>query len=248
MNTFTRRFLATLLAAAGGWLAMSVQAATLTGSGNPATESRAVSGFQAIALHGSIDLVVRQGASEGVQLRGDDNLLPLVQTVVEGSGPTRTLRIEFKPGTSVRTRTPLVVSVDVLHLKALSSHGSGDISVEPLKTPALALTIAGSSDAKLRQLDAEQFSISIAGSGDVLASGRAAKLEVSIAGSGDVRARELLAGDVSVSIAGSGDASVTAQKTLGVSIAGSGDVDYGGGATLSSARVAGSGSVRQRAP
>lgn len=229
-------------------LLASAQAATTTGSGSATTESRAVNGFQAIALRGAIDLVVRQGTSEGVQVRADDNLLPLVQTTVEGSGDARTLRIGFKPGTTLRARTRVVVTVDVVRLTTVSSHGSGSIFVEALKTPTLALAIAGSSDATLRQLDTERLSISIAGSGDVQASGRAARLDVSIAGSGAVRTRELAADEVGVSIAGSGDASVTAHKTLSVSIAGSGDVEYGGGATLAHSRVAGSGSLRQRRP
>jgi hypothetical protein len=241
-----RRHGLTLLAAAA--LFGPAQAATLDGSGRAATETRALSGFQAISLRGAIDIVVRQGSSEGVQVRADDNLLPLVQTVVEGTGDARTLRIQFKPGESLHTKTPVVVTVDVVKLTALASSGAGDILLEPLKTPSLALSISGSSDAKLRQLDTEQFSISIAGSGDVQASGRAARLEVSIAGSGDVRTRELAAGEVSVSIAGSGDASVAAQKTISVSIAGSGDVEYIGPATLAQSRIAGSGSVRQRQP
>ena len=242
-----RRPAAALIAAAT-LLAPGPALAATTGSGKALSETRAVSGFQAIALPGSIDVVVRQASSEGVQLRADDNVLPLVQTIVEGSGDTRTLRIQFKAGVSVRTKTPVVVSVDVIKLSAVSSSGSGNIRIEALKTPQLSLSISGSSDARLQQLDTDQLSVSIAGSGDVQASGRAGKLDVSIAGSGDLRARELAAGEVSVTIAGSGDASVTAQKTLSVAIAGSGDVDYGGGAVVTNKRIAGSGSVRQRQP
>ena len=242
-----RRPAAALIAAAT-LLAPGPALAATTGSGKALSETRAVSGFQAIALPGSIDVVVRQASSEGVQVRADDNVLPLVQTLVEGSGDTRTLRIQFKAGVSVRTKTPVVVSVDVIKLSAVSSSGSGNIRIEALKTPQLSLSISGSSDARLQQLDTDQLSVSIADSGDVQASGRAGKLDVSIAGSGDLRARELAAGEVSVTIAGSGDASVTAQKTLSVAIAGSGDVDYGGGAVVTNKRIAGSGSVRQRQP
>lgn len=246
MTHALRRSLVALFAATG--LLACAQAATTAGSGTAATEERALGGFAAIALRGAIDIVVRQGTSERVQVRADDNLLALVQTVVEGRGDARTLRIEFKPGETVRVKTPVVVTVDVIRLAAVSSHGSGDISIDALQTPALALRIAGSSHARLRQLDTEQLSIGIAGSGDVQAGGRAARLDVSIAGSGDVRTRELAADVVSVSIAGSGDASVTAHKTLSVTVAGSGDVDYAGGASVTHSRVAGSDSVRQRRP
>jgi hypothetical protein len=229
-----------LLAAA--LLALSVAAQATTGSGQSRTEAREASGFAAVAMRGDIDVVVRQGAKEAVQVTADDNLLPLLETTVENG----TLRIQWKRGESIRTKAKTLVTVDVIKLGAVSLSGSGDLKVEPLKTPSLALSISGSSDARFDQLDAGELKISISGSGDVLASGKTGKLDISIAGSGDVQARELAADEVSISIAGSGDAKVTAARTLAVSIAGSGDVEYGGGAVLARSRVAGSGSIRQR--
>jgi hypothetical protein len=188
-------------------------------------------------------LRVRPGESESVQVTADDNLLPLLETVVDGG----TLRIQWKPGESVHPRVKTSVTVAVRRLEAVACAGSGDLVLEALKTPALALSMAGSSDATLRHLEADGlFKVRIAGSGNVQAQGKAGRLEVSIAGSGDVDARELLVDDASISIAGSGDADVSARKTVAVSIAGSGDVRFGGGATLVSSRVMGSGSVRQR--
>jgi Putative auto-transporter adhesin, head GIN domain len=225
--------------------ALTTHAATI-GSGKAATETREASGFAAISLRGGMDLIVRQGAREGVQVTADDNLLPLLQTVVEGRGEQRTLVIQWPRGETIRTRAKTVVTVDVVKLTAVASSGSGDISVEALKTPELALSISGSSNARLMKLDTEQLRVSISGSGDVSASGRAGKLGLSVAGSGDLRARELAADDVDISIAGSGNADVQAAKTLAVSIAGSGDVQYSGAATLAKSRIAGSGTIRQR--
>lgn len=220
--------------------------AATVGSGTVATETRDLSGFGAISMHGSIDVVVRQAARESVQVSTDANLLPLLQTVVEGSGDQRSLRIQWKPGESITTRSRTVVTVDVVRLGAVALSGSGDLDLQTLKTPSLSLSLSGSSDAQLRQLDTDELRISVAGSGDVQARGKATRVDLSIAGSGDVRARDLAADDVRVSIAGSGDASVTAARSLNVSIAGSGDVDYGGGATQVISRVMGSGSVRAR--
>lgn len=42
------------------------------GSGKMQTESRTVGSFQAIDLHASVDLVLRQGTREAVELRADD--------------------------------------------------------------------------------------------------------------------------------------------------------------------------------
>jgi len=243
--SFRRPLIAGLTLALALGAAPFAGAATV-GSGTAATETRDVSGFAAIAMKGNIDVVVRQAERESVQVSTDANLLPLLQTVVEGSGDQRSLRIQWKSGESISTRSRTVVTVDVVRLGAVTLAGSGDLDLQALKTPALTLSVSGSSDALLRKLDTGDLRISVAGSGDVQARGKATRVDVSIAGSGDVQTRELAADDVRVSIAGSGDASVSATRTLEVSIAGSGDVDYGGGATQVRSRVVGSGTVRAR--
>jgi Putative auto-transporter adhesin, head GIN domain len=240
-----RTLLAGLTFAVALGAAPFARAATV-GSGTAATETRDLSGFAAIAMKGDIDVVVRQAARETVQVSTDANLLPLLQTVVEGSGDQRSLRIQWKAGESVTTRSRTVVTVEVVNLKAIALAGSGDLDLQALKTPSLTLSLSGSSDAVLRQLDTGDLRISVAGSGDVQARGKATRLDVSIAGSGDVQLRDLAADEVRVSIAGSGDASVSATRSLDVSIAGSGDVDYGGGVTQVRSQVVGSGTVRAR--
>jgi len=209
-----------------------------------ATENRSVGDFQAIGLQGAMDLVVRQGPQASVQVQADPKLLPLLETVVEGNA----LQVRWKRerGSSWSWKMgPVLVTVVVPRLTALSAAGSGDIRVEAFNTPTLQLALSGSSDAKLEALTTEDLGIRISGSGDVLARGTAAKVKVSIAGSGDVRLSDLRADDVTVSIAGSGDAAVNAQKSLVVSIAGSGDVSYTGNPAVKSS-VAGSGSVTRK--
>ena len=52
------------------------------GSGKLQTEARTLGSFQAIEQHASINLVLRQGAREALELRADDHLLALVETRV----------------------------------------------------------------------------------------------------------------------------------------------------------------------
>jgi hypothetical protein len=219
--------------------------ALVNGSGKPRTETRAVTGFQAIATRGSIKLVLRQGSREGVELSGDDNILPLIETQVVDHGGVPTLEIGARRGTSMSPRLPLVASVDLITLKAISIAGGGTVTSEALKTSTLKLAISGSASVKLHQLSADDVATQVSGSGDIEFTGRATKLSVSVSGSGEVNTRGLEADDVSVNVAGSGDASVTARKTLNVSIAGSGNVVYAGDATVKSS-IAGHGSVRKQ--
>lgn len=232
---------ATGLGAAGLAAAQSV-----SGSGKLQTESRAVSGFEAVTLETSFRVVARQAGSEAVQIRADDNLLPLIETVVESRGDLPTLVIRWKRGTYIRNSGDIVVTVDAPRLRALSASGSGTIDAATLKSDRLRLVVSGSGDVRVQEALADDLEASIAGSGDVKAASKAARVRVSIAGSGDADLSGLNADEVKVSIAGSGDAQVTAQQALSVSIAGSGDVRYGGAVTAVKTSIVGSGDVRRR--
>jgi len=108
---------------------------TTTGSGRTATEVRALTEFEAIALVGSIDLHVRLGTPQSVELSADDNLLPLLQTTVESTAQGATLRVGWKRDESISTRSPVQVTVVVPRLSSLAGAGSGDMRVESCETP-----------------------------------------------------------------------------------------------------------------
>jgi hypothetical protein len=215
------------------------------GSGKLQTETRNVTGFQAIALRASMKLVLRQGTREGLELRADDNLLPLIETQVVDRGGVPTLELGVKKGSSFTTRNPIVATIDLVTLRALSISGSGEVVGDALKTPSLAIAISGSGNVKLQKISTDEMSAKVSGSGDLQFAGRTGKLGLSISGSGDVNARELEADDVSVSVAGSGDANVNARKTLTISIAGNGNVTYAGDPAVKSS-IAGHGNVRKQ--
>ena len=216
----------------------------VTGSGTLQSETRAVSGFQAITAKGSVKLVLRQGAREGLELRADDNLLPLIETRVVDRGGVPTLEIGTKDGASYSSRNAVVATIDLVTLRTLVLAGSSDLVCEALKTPALQIRVSGSGNLKLHQLTVDELKLSVSGSGNAEFSGRATTVGLRIAGSGDADTRALEADDVAVSVAGSGDVTVNARKTLSVSVAGSGSVAYTGAAAVTSS-IVGSGRVKK---
>ncbi len=234
------------LVAATAWLPLAAQAERLSGSGRVITQARSLPPFQGVALSGSMDLLVRQGGTQQVEVQVDDNLLPYLETEVMGSGAEARLHVRWKPGVSIYNHTSSRILVTVPRLTSLSASGSGDMTVEPFETPSLAIRVSGSSDTRLQKLTTAELQISISGSGDVDGAGSATRLKINVAGSGDVKLREMKSDEVSITIAGSGDASVHADKQLDVRIAGSGDVVYTGNAATVNAKVAGSGSVNKR--
>jgi hypothetical protein len=230
--------LALLLIAA----APAVWAETVVGSGKPASETRPTGEFNAIGLSGGMALKLRQGSPASVVVHGDSNLLPLIETVIEGD---KALKLRLKRVVSVRSRVPLLVEVVAPQVQAVASAGSGDIEIDAMKVPRLSLSIKGSGDLRAYGLNTGDLAISVAGNSDLKLAGQSSRLAIEVSGSGNVDASELHCDDVTVGIAGSGDAMVHASRKLVASIAGSGAIRYSGDPSVQQS-IAGSGSVRKR--
>ena len=211
----------------------------VAGSGKEVSVARQVGAFSVLRLDSSIDVHARQGTTPGVTVHADDNIEPLVETVVEGDK----LVVRMKKGVSFRTHDKVFVDVVFTSLTAAQQHGSGDLQIDQLTAPKFESSIAGSGDLKIDHAQLGQFALSVAGSGDVMISGSADEARFGVAGSGDINARNFTAKRVSVSISGSGDAHVNATEMLEAKVAGSGDVTYSGHPHDVSRRVSGSGSV-----
>jgi hypothetical protein len=212
------------------------------GNGKAASETRTPGEFSGIRLAGGMALKLKQGSPAAVVVHGDSNLLILIETVIEGD---KSLQLRWKRGTSVRTQSPTWVEVVAPQVRAVASAGSGDIEIDTMKVPRLALSMKGSGDLRAKGLQNDELLIGIAGSGELTLAGQATRVAIDLSGSGNIEAGDLRADEVTVGIAGSGSAVVHAARKLVASIAGSGDVLYSGEPTVQRA-IAGSGSVRKR--
>lgn len=213
---------------------------SVSGSGVIKKEARSVGPFTGISLSvpGRADVV--QGGSEGVTIETDDNILPLIETVIEEGK----LKIRFKDrNMSVSTKT-LKMTINVKTIESISVAGSTDVHAVKLQAGKFKASIAGAGDVFITTLDTDELTLSIAGSGNFAAGGKANSVVGKIAGSGDIRIENLVANTVKLSIAGSGDAKVWAKESLTVSVAGSGSVAYYGDAKVKKS-VAGIGSVKR---
>ncbi len=211
---------------------------SVSGSGVIKTETRNVTGFTGIKLSLPASVQIRQGNLESVVIETDDNILPLVETIVEDG------QLKIRPlekNSSFRTKT-LNVTINAKTVESIAAAGSGNVRADGVKADTLKISIAGSGDVQIKAIEAATLKVSIAGSGDLTVGGKATNLEASIAGSGEVKAAKLETQSAKISVAGSGNAIVWAKESLKLSVAGSGDVQYYGDAKVSKS-IAGSGSV-----
>lgn len=228
------------LAALGCSLVSIVPIHRVIGSGNVVQEARNVSVFNQIELAISGDAYVQQGNSESLTIEGEDNILPLITTNVQGGR----LVIDSKPGTSFSTMRRLVFYITVKDLSALEISGSGRFNVGHVQANDMNLQISGSGEIGFDNLTAQSLRANINGSGTIQVSdGGVARQTVEIPGSGDFNADHLQSQAASVHLDGSGNASLWVTDQLDVQVNGSGKVFYYGTPKVSSF-INGSGSVQ----
>jgi hypothetical protein len=174
--------------------------------GPQTTQTRDVAAFTRIDNPGSVDVRLRVGPAQHVQVRAGENVIDDVRTDVRDG----TLRVTFDHdgwgGDDV------VVAATVPKLTGIEASGSGDIDVHGIEADAFELRSDGSADIELE--------------------GATERLDVFLDGSGDADLVGLAAQAARVVVDGSGDAEVKAAERLQVDVDGSGDVRYHGDPAL----------------
>ncbi|HTP00614.1 MAG TPA: head GIN domain-containing protein [Anaerolineales bacterium] len=191
----------------------------VVGSGHAASETRTVPAFDSVELAGSADVNIILADSPSVNVEADDNILPLVETVVNNGK----LVIRTKPLTNIVPTNKIVVTIAMKSLKDLTLSGSGNINVGAMTGPEL--------------------TVDVSGSGNVTVEGTVDNLTVDLSGSGNVNANNLKAKSAKVGVSGSGDVKVNVSDTLDASISGSGNIRYEGNPAQVNKSVTGSGTI-----
>lgn len=226
----------------------------ISGNGNVITETRQMYSFNAINSKASFNVYIEQDSIYQVEVQAESNLVPYVQTMVNGN----TLIISTNE--NLKENYPINVYVKTPTLNNIELSGSGIVQSDTIVTDNLAVKLSGSGNMNGAvvssmsnivlsgsgninyYLDTDNLSSTISGSGAINLIGTATTSSNVISGSGNLNAFSLLSDNVQATISGSGDMYVSAEKQLNVSISGSGSVYYIGNPTLN-INISGSGSV-----
>jgi hypothetical protein len=206
-------------------------------------EDRHLSGFHAVDVAGSFDVLIKQGTTESVVVDAPADIIGYVKTEVNG-GTLRVYTKDNKNGwRNLFDNKKIVVYVTIKTVDAISLTGSGDVSFNNgLNANSLKLALTGSGDVE-GKINAKSLETNITGSGDIKVWGRADASKVHLTGSGDYSGGELITTDTSASIGGSGDISVNATGNLRAHVSGSGDIHFSGHPKNVTKTISGSGDI-----
>jgi hypothetical protein len=241
-----------MLKAYGTTSPTSVAGRTLSG------ETRKVDAMAVtVVLEGPIDLILTQGPTASMKVRGEQRSLANIETIQDG----RDLHIGTK-GMLLNPKHRLQVELVLPMLEELTVRSSGDTKVSGFSGDRLELRLHGSGNVnfsgRYRNLIAgahgsgnlhlnagssEHVELELVGSGEIKSSGSCKTLDAQLTGSGDLDARHLAADKVTVDLKGSGTSHVFAKQSADLTLRGSGDIRVLGNPDQRNVNRSGSGDV-----
>jgi len=193
----------------------------IPGSGNLKSEPRNVTSFNSLSISGAYDFKVDCGKTQqSVEIKADDNLLPLITTqVVDGV-------LEFSNTESISPTTAIQVTITVGDLKSVNLSGAGKLAFTGLKN--------------------KEFKVHVSGAGEIACTGETDNFEAELSGAGKINAKDLVAKVVSIEMSGAAKAEITASEELNADISGVGSIDYYGNPAKVNPKISGIGKLNRK--
>ena len=208
----------------------------IKGSGKIISEQKNVPQFHSIEIGGNSEISITQGHNQSLEIKTDDNVMPLLKTEVENG------KLVIKSEGCILD-SKMAIKVTMEDLKSLNISGSSKIkSVNKIKSKDLKFDISGASEINM-ELEAETLSTVISGAGKINLSGEVVKNSIDISGAGEYNSFNLKTKDSSVKLSESSEAKINASDKLDVQISGSGKIEYKGKPKVTN-NISGSGEIK----
>lgn len=192
----------------------------IKGSGLVKTEKRSLARFASLDVACAGAIRVRSQEQNGLEISGDDNILPLIITEVKDD----TLYIRSSKEYEPQGKLEIIVS-----------------------TPDLKrFVFAGAGEADLANVKNERLELVLSGAGDLTASGETKEADVTLSGAGSVDAKNLHAVNAKVDSTGVGSVDVYATGKLDAKASGIGEINYYGSPKTVNKQAGGIGEINER--
>jgi len=200
----------------------------IEGSGNMVTKDVTVQSFDELSISGVFNVLLTQGAKEGVRIEADDNLQELFEVKNEGSK----LNISMKKDVNFSSKKKLKVYVTFKKLKSMDLKTVGDVSSsQTLSFDDFKLQNKSVGDVDLK-LTAHKLDIENKSVGNIKLNGKADNVVIRNKSVGSIQAANFVVQTMEINNDGVGSAVVNAEKELKVKDNMMGKVTNRGAATI----------------
>jgi len=207
-----------------------------------ATETREVSGFNAVSINTFGEFEIRQGDTESLTISAPSDFLRSIETNVENSTLTINTRRGFIGAPTRRVEYFLTVK----DLNSLHLSGAGVMKiVDGLQTTTFSLNLSGAGSIEIDDLTATNLSVNLSSAGVIVIAGRVENQSVNLSGVGSYEGSDLQSKTASVNLSGAGSATIWATESLDVTVSRVGSIGYYGTPRVTQ-NISGLGSVNSK--
>ncbi len=192
----------------------------IKGSGIVKTENRNLDRFSSLDMSCAGSIQVRFQEPKNFEIRGDDNILPLIITEVKDD----TLYIRSSKEYEPKDKLEIILSLPDLKRCALG--GAGQANLSNIKNKRVELILSGA--------------------GELIASGETEEAEITLSGAGQVDAKNLHAVSAKVNSTGVGSVDIYATGKLDAKTTGVGEINYYGSPKIVNKQAGGLGEINER--
>jgi hypothetical protein len=192
----------------------------VAGSGNRLKQKRDLPSFTSISTDGAFKIEVACQQPVGLEIEGDDNILPLVTTEVSNNV------LHIKNLRSYSVSDPIKLRISVPNIDGISVNGAGRIEISGLKN--------------------EKFEIDANGAPSIIVSGETQVVDIDTNGAGKIDTHKLRASKAIVDSKGVSRVDVRAADQLNVTVSGPSHVSYEGNPVVNKT-INGPGSIEKKA-
>ena len=209
----------------------------IQGDGNLIQETRNVDDFKEIHASGAYNISFSQINNTSVDLFGDSNILPIINTTVNNG----ILNIGTNSNDCYSTQNTLEITATAQYFEGITLDGAGKIEAHNIATTELHYVTNGSATIN-SSFNADNFSVTITGSGDAQFAGSAENGVFSIGGAGGVQASTMSVDICTITIEGTGNVYIHVISEMNVTITGTGSIYYTGDPDINS-NISGTGQI-----
>ncbi|MBL0339960.1 MAG: DUF2807 domain-containing protein [Bacteroidetes bacterium] len=211
----------------------------INGSGVFMIQSRNVSPFTEVKSCGDFTVILKEDSIPHIELYGEDNILPEIETDVYGNE----LRLYYRDSNRKYDDNGVTITIYNPKYHAIDLQGSGTMTSHSILTAeSFNVNVSGSGKIDLA-VNTVNLGTNVSGSGKIVFAGSAINASHNISGSGKIAAFGMLSNNVKATISGSGNCEVNVKDFLEATISGSGNVVYRGNPMINT-HINGSGHVK----
>ena len=190
------------------------------GSGIMKTEKRSLAPFDSLEVSCNGSIQAHTQGQEGLEISGDDNIIPLITTEVNNG------ILYIRSSKEYNSRDKLVIIVSAPDLKKFVFSGAGKANLSNVKN--------------------DRVEIALTGAGSLTASGETKEADITLSGAGSVDTKNLHAVNAKVNSTGIGSVEIYVTGQLDAKTSGIGEINYYGSPKIVNRQAGGIGKINER--